>query len=296
MLVLTTQLDGSPFAGYNCNLAVLRSLIIFATGGRQQPVTAHLRDITIDPRTGLPDRSGGTTLAQMAIVAARYGVTMEVHYGIDFEQVWAWGQDPTIAMDLSIAYSVLHGTPFDADPHFSAQAESNHAVLFSDRQVGDPLADGRRGLPKGLATWSKDLLERAAGSLNVGSADNPRMLGVGKAYVGLVRAPKPDPAPVPKPKPKPTTFRYGGQARARGVYRLKKGIGVGLVRSAPNNTSRPIGSIPVGVVVTRLLEGQLLPFHVAQTTYSGASVGGDRRWHGDLTGKMWIHHSLVSTR
>lgn len=294
------QLDGSAWEGLNCNCAVCRSQIQFATGGKADPSVHEVRLRTLN-KDGTFDRTGGTRLDQMAAVAATYGVILEVHYGVEFARAWDWLHDETLALNFSILYEPLHGTRHDACPGF----DGNHAVGGHDGSIGDPLADARRaGIPLGMAVWEKALLREVTGALNI-SNDTRRYkaLGAGRCYVAVAHAPKAkpkpskpkpsQPAPAPKPAPAPTAImRYGGQPRARGAYRIK-GDGVALVRSSPNNTARKVGSVPPGIIVTRLLGGRPLPWRVAQTTYTGASVGGSRRWHGDATGKNWVHASLL---
>lgn len=274
--VNTEQLDGSPLAGYNCNVAATRSLLLFA--GKAVPSTAVLRR-----QTG--DFAGGTRLDQMAALAARYRVELTIHYGASFEQLWAWLHDPMIGLLISIWYGPVHGTAHDADPAFTG----NHAIGGNDGDIADPLADGRRyGIPKGLAKWDKALLKAACGDLNV-SNSGYAALGMGKAWCGVVHAPV---APGPAPKPGTVIYRYGGEGRSRGDYRVKAGI-TAVVRTTPNNTNVSVGQTPPGAVVTRLLGGQRLPFHVSQSTITGAPVDGTRMWHGDAAGKQWINHSVV---
>lgn len=285
MFPATAQLDGTAFAGFNCNLATLRSQIIFATGGKKEPTVELLRI-----QSG--DRDGGTRLDQIAALAKRYGVDMDVHYGLDFEQAWDWFQDPTYGFNWSIWYGPLHGTDFDGDPNFTG----NHSAGGNAGNIYDPLADHRRAsIPEAPDRWPKALLKAACGDLNVSGDSHYRALGMGKVWCSIVRAPKNvTPAPTPPPS---TTFRYGGEARSRGDYKVRAGI-TALIRTTPNNTHNALtlpggGTTPPGIIITTLLGGRKLPFHVAQTTVKGANVDGSRVWHGDATGKMWIHHSLV---
>lgn len=290
------QFDGTWLQGYNCNCASCAWMIRFVTNGAKHPSGGDLRAHVVDLDTGHPDTKGGTNPSQMVDVAERtYGVHLDVRYGADFDAMWDLQHSGRAAIALSIHYSVISGTQFDACPGFT----ENHEIVVYKDEVYDPLADGRRHLPLGPQKWGKALVKKAAGALNVdGRPGHYTALGFGKAYVYIGYAPKVDPIPVPVPHPTPdVTFRYGGEPRSRGPYGVKKGIGAARIRTAPNPTSKrlAVGThlIPPGEITATVLAGRAVPFRVAQTTLMGAPVNGNRIWHGDATGTRWVHHDLV---
>jgi len=81
--------------------------------------------------------------------------------------------------------------------------------------------------------------------------------------------------------PAGTTLRFGGEPRARGIY-------VTTVADA-NQRSSPF--IRSANVIRTVPEGTT--FHVRQTTLAGTTVHGSSTWHGDATGTVWMHHSVI---
>ena len=81
--------------------------------------------------------------------------------------------------------------------------------------------------------------------------------------------------------PNGVTLRYGGEPRARGAYRSI--VPDANQRSSPYiRTSNVIRSVPLGT-----------GFHASQTTLTGTNVHGSSTWHGDATGTVWMHHTVV---
>ena len=100
----------------------------------------------------------------------------------------------------------------------------------------------------------------------------------------LTSPPPLDGQPDLKTQPQNATFQFGGLPQSRGLYRVH-------VDSARQRTSpyiRPtniIRSVPEGT-----------EFRVGQTSLSGTNVGGSSTWHGDSSGTVWMHHSVIRPR
>jgi hypothetical protein len=77
------------------------------------------------------------------------------------------------------------------------------------------------------------------------------------------------------------TLRYAGEPRARGQY----------VTTAADANQRSSPYIRASNIIRSVPEGT--GFHVSQTTLSGTNVHGSTRWHGDATGTVWMHHSVI---
>ena len=160
-----TQIDGSKCQWTNCGCAA-------------HAMAANRHRKGIDPRNHhgwppapseirsriSPYSCGGTSLDDNeAALIHLYEVNLAVKYDVP------WGSFRSLIVAgrgavVSIRYSVVHGTRFDASPNFYG----NHGIYVNERRsdgsylVGDPLANGRRGLPKGWQWWPGDLLRRAA--------------------------------------------------------------------------------------------------------------------------------------
>ena len=86
------------------------------------------------------------------------------------------------------------------------------------------------------------------------------------------------PAIVP---PAGVTFRFGGEPRGRGAY----------VATVPDANQRTSPHIRAENVIRHVPVGT--GFHVSQTTLAGTNVHGSSKWHGDATGTVWMHNSVV---
>jgi hypothetical protein len=76
-------------------------------------------------------------------------------------------------------------------------------------------------------------------------------------------------------------LRFGGQPRSRGLYVVT--VDDARQRSSPYiRRDNIIRGVPIGT-----------EFRVAQTSRTGTNVAGSPTWHGDATGTVWMHHSVV---
>jgi len=83
------------------------------------------------------------------------------------------------------------------------------------------------------------------------------------------------------PPPAGVTYRFGGGPFWRGTFEVR--VDAAWQRRSPFiRTDNRIRQVVRG---TRFL--------VRQSTYSGSNVGGSTLWHGDATGTIWMHHSVI---
>jgi hypothetical protein len=88
------------------------------------------------------------------------------------------------------------------------------------------------------------------------------------------------PAPAPAPAQPTNTLRYGGKSEGRGQY-VVSADGV-RIREKPYTNARIVKTVNHGTT-----------FRCGQTTDTGTSVNGSRRWRGTADGRKWVHDSLV---
>ena len=162
--------------------------------GHWPPTGAFIRSVTRNA-DGTLDRSGGTTLAQMRDVLGKYyGMTLEVHYGLPWDDFLS-NVEATKGATLSIDYEPIRTSIYRGSFTFS----DNHQIFIPaiDRAKGlakgviDPLCDGRLTsggrVSKGPQDMPLSLLKTAAGRLNLATKESPRRLGFGLCYVGFTR-------------------------------------------------------------------------------------------------------------
>jgi hypothetical protein len=105
--------------------------------------------------------------------------------------------------------------------------------------------------------------------------------GLEVAYCLTPPPPLDAPGIVPPPG---VTLLFGGALRGQGIYVV--GVEGARQRSSPY--------IRAGNMIRELPEGT--EFRVAQTSLTGTNVTGSSTWHGDATGTVWMHHSVVGPR
>jgi hypothetical protein len=81
--------------------------------------------------------------------------------------------------------------------------------------------------------------------------------------------------------PAGVTLRFGGEPQNRGVYVVTDG----------HARQRASPYVRGDNIIREVLDGT--EFRVSQTTRSGTNVGGSSMWHGDSTGTVWMHHSVI---
>lgn len=169
--------QGDKYGGYNCSAYVLAAGLklfgITTTGAR-------VRALSDEP---IPNwDSPGLRHEQLHDVAAKYGVHLDVRYGLAWEEVLevrAAGHP----ICLGLNYNPIRTTIYTGQPTFTG----NHEFLLASKSLDfDPLADGRRiGIFRGPANYPDELLKRAAGELILSTEGGTRRLGYGKAYVAI---------------------------------------------------------------------------------------------------------------
>lgn len=98
--------------------------------------------------------------------------------------------------------------------------------------------------------------------------------------VAYTLAPPPSFNPLP-PVPG-VVLAFGGVPRGRGMYVVTSASGANQRSSPFVRTDNVRGLVPQGT-----------EFRVLQTTLAGTNVRGSTKWHGDATGTVWMHHSVI---
>lgn len=278
-VAMVKQLDGSRYAGLNCNTASAAMLLDRHTVGAKRTTGAKVRDLT-------GDTSGGTNLAQVAAALLRgWSVSVLVQTPTsmgDFDRRLRAGQGAI----LQGASSATRGTQYQGSETFGG----NHSWFVSegrgwrllsgtwvptDYLVFDPLADGRRpGIARSPFWLPRAYLLAFAQRLDL----NGRgwLLGPGKAYAAFSRDTEPH-----------AHFRFGGAKgtpfpdRTRAIAPTGRRVNV---HSSPTTSST--------TVVDTLADNEL--FEAWQYTNMGELWHGSRRWAGDHDGRRWVHALRLS--
>lgn len=274
------QLDGHPLGGLSCTCGAMAMGIARASLGKHKPTCGRIRDLT-------GDRTGGTTLPQVAAVAERsYDVHVDLRVGSNVIS-------PASAMLRTMdgqgfvaqgSAAALKGTPVSASETFTG----NHAVWVNEGRgwrlvqglwqpdevlVYDPLADGRRdGIDDMPSWWDYDQFLDFCRLLKPWGDSDPRRLGPGRIYAGFVRDTEPH-AHYKSGGSKTTPFPDRTRAKSVDGRRVN-------VRSAPSTSAS---------LVDTLTGGEL--FIAYQRTTSGQKVDGSAIWYGDHNGTRWVHTS-----
>ena len=291
-------LDGRPLGFKSCTAYAMAMGIDAYTGDDDPPSGCAVRKHTNDTDEGL-------SLSQVAEVAQRhYGVRVTVRTGRN------------AISPASAAKQCRKGRGFVLQGNTAAltgalrvtTSGANHAVWVNEVHgegpdgaplealVYDPMADGRRGRPKGKQLWPWATVLAFAAGLTFKTVDKNgnvvkvTRLGPGRFYAGFV----------PKRRVEPDT----GQP-----ILVKATVDVKLfkhakrtspfpdrVRANPpsghrvNIRSRPDRMDP-GDVIDRVPDGAL--FIAYQLVKDGARPPGShsRTWYGNRTGTEWIHES-----
>ena len=92
----------------------------------------------------------------------------------------------------------------------------------------------------------------------------------------------PPPSLVPLAPVHGVVLKFGGVPRGRGMYVVTNPGGANQRSSPFVRPDNVHGLLPQGE-----------PFRVFQTTLAGTNVHGSTKWHGDATGTLWMHHSVI---
>lgn len=261
------QLDGSAFGGANCTLASLSMAIVRDLKGKNPPGSAPWYPTPRWLRAVSGDHSGGTTLTQADALSNKYyGVNIDVKKGIEWSEFRKRIEAGKGAI-LQGRYKAFHGTAFDACPTFTG----NHAVYINELRwsqkrkrweylMYDPLADGRRNLPKGPMWIGESQLKTFAGTLILGRTAT---VGIGKAWAGFTK------------DTEGVILRYGASLYGPKTFTAR--FDGANVRRAPQLD---------GLKVDTLKKGET--FKAFQKKSDGPSVDGSRVWYGDSLGTKWI--------
>jgi hypothetical protein len=177
------QLDGTPFAGSNCNCWSAAKAADSDSCGAKKPSSAQVRLWT-------GDTSGGTNLAQIDDALNR-------HLGIDLDTRYRYPWADFVRRIDGGATAILQGwyAPIrDSRFRGSETFGGNHSMLVPPGfGVLDPLANGRR---PGIYKYHKEpyptaLIKEFAGRLNIG-AGRYVPLGMGLVYAAFTRDNEPN--------------------------------------------------------------------------------------------------------
>lgn len=172
------QLDGTPFAGSNCNCWSAARVAEYDSCGHVAPSSSQVR-------TWTGDTSGGTNLAQVdQALLSHVGVNLDVEYRLPWSTFVSRIQAGQAAI-LQGWYAPIRATRFRGSETFGG----NHSIVVPPGfGVMDPLADGRR---PGIYDYHREpyplaLLRDFAGKLNL-SGSGYSALGAGLVYAAFSR-------------------------------------------------------------------------------------------------------------
>lgn len=279
-------IGGASFGWLNCTPTSFAMAMEKATLGR-------VRLTGCDVRRETGDRSGGTNLAQCALVAEKHGVPVEVHSGSGVVSPW------TVARWLHEGRGVVgqgNTSALIRTAFRSTGTGVNHAVYFNEgrgwKQNGsgqwyptevlayDPAADGRRAgwgtADQGPSWWPWSVALAFYAALKPWGDNDSRRLGLGKVYAAMFADTEPH-----------VHLRYAGSVRTSPFPRTLT-VKSPVAGQKVNVRSGP--STSYGVVAT-LASGKT--FTAWQQNPNGQLLAGSRLWYGSHSGTWWIHSSGV---
>jgi hypothetical protein len=270
------QLDGSTFAGSNCNCAVAAMALDRETLGRDTTTGKRVRQLT-------GDTSGGTTQRQVVDALMR-GWDADLDLSLNIKTADALKRlDSGQGMMLAGQSSATRGTKWQASETFG----DNHQWWCNERRknsqvaggyqwlIMDPLGDGRR---PGIADFSEGLwlpqevVLSFARRLNVSATPDKTYvpIGVGKFYAVFTHDTEPH-----------LVLRKGALEISPSrvmVVKVPKGQQAN-VRSGPSTAHKIINRAPNGS-----------RFRACQRI-KGTVLGGDATWFGNIDNTRWLHAS-----
>ena len=177
------QLDGSRYAGLNCNCAAAAMALERHTLGAHRTTGAYVRALT-------GDTSGGTNLAQVqSALSRRWGITIDVEYRLSFDAFMARIASGQGAI-LQGSCLATKGTTYQESESFAG----NHSWFVNDHNADGflvyfPLGDARRqGITDSPRRVPKSVVQKFAGLLDLGTGSR---LGNGLVYAGFTRDTEP---------------------------------------------------------------------------------------------------------
>lgn len=258
------QLDGSAYAGFNCNCAVAAMLLDRMTKGKETTTGAKIRSLM-----GITTPA---TTPEEADAALNKGWKVDVLTG----RFPVAEMDEHLVKGEGLSVVVIYAPIAKAGRAYSGQESGFtgfHELLVNEKHptadeylIYDPLADGRRATVAKSPIWYPgSLLRLAIAEANVGA--HKGSLWGSYTIPAFATATPPAPAPV-------VILRYGGTLSRRGIYRT---VRPGHFRSEPSVNAAVVRTVPAGFT-----------FHARQSTAKGTSVHGTKVWLGDATGRVWI--------
>lgn len=278
------QIGGKCLGGVSCSAYGMAHGIDQATFGKKRP-----SGCTVRSHTG--DTVGGLTLPQVARVAeAVYGVDVEVRVGSNVispaaaaAHLRAGGgvglQGSTRAL-LSHPALRSTGTAVNHYVHLCAARggtwDAPDEVLVFDSAANGRVA-GWGKAAQGPQWWPWEIVLAFAAALQPWGEDDPRTLGRGRMYAGLIETPD-------------VVLRYGGKRTTPFPDRTRVNVRAGRkanVRARPDRLGKQY-------IVDHKADGDL--FVAYQRTTSGVLVSGSRVWYGNRTGTRWLPAARLEFR
>ena len=265
------QINGKNLGWLSCTAYAMAMAIDAATLGAKTPSGCGVRF-----RTG--DTTGGLTLNQVAYVAETvYGVRVDVRVGNNVvTPAYAAKQlQAGRGLVLQVNAGAWVNTRFR-----STSGPVNHAIYINECRGGtsgrpeealvyDPAADGRySSIDQGPTWWPWSLVMKAAAALRPWGDNDPRLLGPGKFYVGIM----PDHEPH-------AHYRFGGHKPSASHWpdRTRHNSDDGWFHSKPDSSK--------ATRIRHTTEGKL--FEVWQVA-NGDEFQGSTEWGGNHIGTEWI--------
>jgi hypothetical protein len=176
--------QGDPNGSVNCAANVLAAGLYIDSCGAIRTTGRLVRALSDEP---IPDpASPGLRHEQLADVAAKYNVGLDVHRGMQYDDV-----EDIVASGYTVALAVNYAPIRTSNRSGQFNFTGNHELLRRPGLTFDPLTDGRMTavgrVYKGPGNYSRTLLRAAAGDLILGYTANgtPRRLGRGLAYAAI---------------------------------------------------------------------------------------------------------------
>lgn len=262
----------SPCVLHGRNLSWTNCSTLSAAMGIDKSTLGRLRFSGCDVRDATGDFVGGTSIPQVAAVAAIHGVATEQHVG------------SKVCTPFYAAYQNALGRGYilQGNTQPSGRGNVNHAIWVNESTGGTPGAPASCLVfdpwSAGPAWWSWAKVKAFAAALHPYGEADPRLLGPGRFYALIF----PDTEPH-------FHSRYGGARSSPFPDRL--------IAHSPaagrrvNVRTRPDRINPADIAGTLATGTAWVAY---QVTKSGIALAGSKTWYGDHSGARWIHSSGVT--